>query len=342
MNDPKLEAVRTCIGQELRRHAIRYAASLDESVLKNMLDNARSGKQANLQLNISVAGQKVASKADSAETILPVGKSAVVTSPFICDVYLAGSPGQWRSDAIQLMDSHVVCDPEKALKRTSGEGENSSTYEVPKGIDTRVILYLLEDGCDNPKIVGGLLTAVWFHGMSAIVVLGNSPQRDILLAVCQLAGAHVHGSLDEAVEQVGSMLRDGPIPSANTERVDFGDAPTGHADFGSGPVEQSETIIRLPSGNQITLKYFGSDQVSDRVMLHSRSDGAPGAPLNLDLIIPDPDKEVTDTVLSEGGQEFHPVEVHRVKVRHHGPTDPRMGMLPPGFLPPGFLPPEQR
>ena len=192
------------------------------------------------------------------------------------------------------MDSHVVCDPEKTLKRTSGKGENSSTYEIPKGIDTQVILYLLEDGCDDPKIVGGLLTAVWFHGMSAVVVLGNSPQRDILLAVCQLAGAHVLSSLDEAVEQVGSMLRDGPIPSANTERVDFGGAPTG----------QNETSIRLPSGNHLTIKYFGSDQTADRIMLHSRSDGASGAPMNLDLVVPDPDKEIEGAVLSEGGREF--------------------------------------
>lgn len=323
MSDPKLEAVRLVVGQELRKQAIRYVATLEDSVLKRLLDNARSGKQANLQLSVSVDGSKVASRADSAETILPVGKNAVVTGPLVCDVYLAGSPGEWRSEAVRLMDSHVVCDPAKALKRTSGKGDNSSTYEVPKGVDTRVILYLLDDGCDDPKIVGGLLTAVWFHGMSAVVVLGDSPQRDVLLAVCQLAGAHIFGSLDEAAEQVGSMLRDGPIPSANTERVDFG-PPTG----------QNETNVRLPSGNHITIKYFGSHQGADRVMLHSRSDGAPGAPMNLDLIVPDPDKEVEATV-SEGGREFHPVEVHRVMVRHHGPTDAGRGVLPPGFLPPG-------
>lgn len=323
MNDPKLEAVRVCVGQELRKQAIKYAASLEDSVLKRLLDNARGGKQANLQLTVSVDGSKVASRADSAETILPVGKSAVVTSPLICDVYLAGSPGEWRSEAVRLMDSHVVCDPAKTLKRTSGKGDNSSTYEVPKGVDTRVILYLLEDGCDDPKIIGGLLTAVWFHGMSAVVVLGDSPQRDVLLAVCQLAGAHIFSSLDEATEQAGSMLRDGPIPSVNTERVDFGP-----------PIGQNETLMRLPSGNHITIKYFGSYQGADRVMLHSRSAGESGAPMNLDLIVPDPDKEIEATV-SEGGSEFHPVEVHRVQVRHHGPTDAGRGVLPPGFLPPG-------
>ena len=326
MSNPKLEAVRTCIGQELRKHAIRYVASLDESVLKRMLENARGGKQANIHLTVSVDGQKVASKADSAETILPVGKSAVVTSPLVCDVYLAGSPGEWRSEAIRLMDSHVVCDPEKALKRTFGKGDNTATYEMPLGVDAKVILYLLEDGCDDPKIVGGLLTAVWFHGMSAVVVLeGSTQQRDVLLAVCKLAGAHIFNSLDDAAEQVRTVLRDGPVPSANTERVDFGGPPAG----------QNETIVRLPSGNHLIIKYFGSDQVADRVMLHSRSDGTSGAPMNLDLIVPDPDKEVEDTTLSENGHEFHPVEVHRVKVRHHGPTDHGRGMLPPDFLPPG-------
>ncbi len=323
MSNPKLEAVRVCVGQELRKHAIRYVASLDESVLKKMLDNARGGKKANLQLSVSVDGLKMASKADGAEATLPVGKSAVITGQLVCDVYLAGSPGKWRSEAVRLMDSHVVCDPAKALKRTSGTGENSSTYEVPKGVDTNVILYLLEDGCDDPKIVGGLLTAVWFHGMSAVVVLGDSPQRDVLLAVCKLAGAHIFNSLDEAAEQVGSMLRDGPIPSVNTERVDFG-PPAGH----------NETSVRLPSGNRVTIKYFGSYRGADRVMLHSHSDGAPGAPMNLDLLVPDPDKETDDTV-SLDGREFHPVEVHRITVRHHGPTDVGRGVLPPDFLPPG-------
>jgi len=323
VNDPKLEAVRVCVGQELRKQAIKYAAKLEDSVLRRMLDNARDGRQANLQLTVSVDGSKVASRADSAETILPVGKNAVVTSPLICDVYLAGSSGEWRSEAVRLMDDHVVCDPAKALKRTSGKGDNSSTYEVPKGVDTRVILYLLEDGCDDPKIIGGLLTAVWFHGMSAVVVLGDSSQKDVLLAVCQLAGAHIFNSLDEAAEQVGDMLRDGPIPSVNTERVNIGPQ-----------VGQNETLMRLPSGNHITIKYFGSYHGADRVMLHSRSAGEPGAPMNLDLIVPDPDKEIEATV-SEGEHEFHPVEVHRVQVRHHGPTDAGRGVLPPGFLPPG-------
>lgn len=327
MSDHKLEAVRACIGAALRKQAGRYATGLDDSVLQRILENARLGRPANVQLTVSVGVNEVVSKADASTVAVPVNRRMTINEPFACDVYLAGSSGPWRERAAKKLDGHVVCDPAKDLRKISEEpdSDNDATRMVPRGVSARSVLFMLEDGCDDLDVVGGLITAAWYHGMSLAAVLGDCPQRETLLAVCGLAGSHVFDSLDDAVDEVQRVLREGPEPP---ETVPVGP---------EGMVSPDETTIRLPSGNVLILKYFGHDSTADRIMLHSRSSGA-SAPMNIDMIVPDPDRETEDSVPGPDGRDVHPVDVHRVRVRHHGPTDTGRGIIPPDFLPPGLSP----
>jgi len=325
VSDPKLDAVQACVAGALRRQAGKYVASLDPSVLQQILDNARDGQAANVQLAVSVDPADLAARADAASPALRVGKSTLVGSPFLCDVYLAGPAGEWRAEAAVRFDEWVVCDPAKDLRKLSESvgPEDRVLYEVPKGIEARAVLYFAGSECDTDA-VGGLLTTVWFHGMSAVVVLGECAQREVLLAVCRLAGAHVFDSLDDAMGEVERILREGPEPSTHL-LVAEDMKPVG---------DENETTLKLPSGNHLVVKYFGADHQADRVMIHSRSAGHADAPPNLDLIVPDPDRETEDTIPGPDGREVHPVETHRVQVRHHGPTDAGRSVIPPGFLPP--------
>lgn len=319
----KLDAVRACIGGALRKEANKYVASLDPNMLQKILDNARAGQAANVQLAVSVNTGEVVALADAPPS-LRVGKGTLVGNPFLCDVYLAGEIGDWRNEVASRLDKIVVCDPAKDFHKISDAGsENQILYEVPKGVEARAVLYYAGSDCCE-DVVSGLLTTIWFHGMSAVVVLSECAQKKILLALCRLAGTNVFDSIDAASEEVERILREGPEPPIIHHPMVAEE---------SSPVD-NETVIKLPSGNHLVLKYFGGDSRADRVMIHSRTTGIPNAPTNLDLIIPDPDKEVEGTVPGPDGQEVHPVDVHRIQVRHHGPIDAGRGVLPPGFLPP--------
>jgi hypothetical protein len=319
MSDSKLQAVRACIGGALRKQVNRYASGLDDAVLQKVLDSAKLGRPANIQLAVTVGVSDLLARANSGPPAVPTKATA---SPFACDVYLAGSPGGWRDKASKYLDGHVVYDPEKD-QLPGGKGR---AIHVPRGVNSRVVLFAMEDGA--PDVAAGLLAAVWHYGMSAVIVLGDCPQRETLLEACRLSGSHVFQELEDAVEEVSRILGEGP------------EAPDAGLD--EAPSSENETTVMLPSGNCIVVKYFGYDNLADRIMLHSRSVGSAGAPMNMDLIVPDPDNETDDWVQGQDGQQVHPVNVHRIQVRHHGPTDTGRGILPPGFLPPGSDPRHQQ
>lgn len=321
MGDSKLQAVKACIGGALRKQVNRYASGLSDGVLQKVLDSARLGRPANIQLTVTVGANDLLARADSGPPAVPTKAAA---SPFACDVYLAGSPGEWRGKASERLDGYV-CDQGKDLRRAQPGGRSRPGVRVPTGVSARAVLFAMEDGGD-PDVVAGLLAAVWHYGMSAVIVLGDCPQRETLLEACRLSGSHVFRELDDAVDEVSRMLGEGP------EAPDAGllDEPAA--------APENETTVMLPSGNCIVVKYFGYDNLADRVMLHSRSVGSPGAPMNMDLVVPDPDSETDDLVQGQDGQKVHPVNVHRIQVRHHGPTDTGRGILPPGFLLPGSDP----
>lgn len=85
-------------------------------------------------------------------------------------------------------------------------------------------------------------------------------------------------------------------------------------------------VIELPSGNILVLDYVGGGE-ADRVLLHSLDSGDGDSPMNLDLVVPDPD--------SEGARcrdENAVSDVFRVRVRHHGPADGGLAVVPPEFI----------
>lgn len=85
-------------------------------------------------------------------------------------------------------------------------------------------------------------------------------------------------------------------------------------------------IIELPSGNELFLDYCGEGE-ADRVMVHSRDSGEGDSPAALDLVVPDPD---TVCAVDDDGRRV--CEIHRVHVRHHGPTDDGRAEVPPEFV----------
>jgi len=289
------------------------------------MNNIHNGQVATMHLDIPMAANDIAPCVEKAEATptFPVGKSINVSKTFVCDVYLADSPGKWRDKAAAKLKDHSVCDPVKNLrKQASSSGfENDAMHEVPNGVDAKIVLCVIEDCCDDPNVIGGLLTTVWFHGISTVVVLGDIPQKGLLTAVCRLAGARSFDSFDDALEETARLIADGV--GQDDEEID------------TTTVEQNdgETIVRLPSGNQLVLQYYGTDQKADRLMLFSRSTGAPNAAVNLDIIVPDPDRN--NDVIVKDGKEMNTVDVHRIRVRHHGPTDDGTAIFPKDFLPNG-------
>jgi hypothetical protein len=219
----------------------------------------------------------------------------------------------------------VVCDPAKSLKPASGGATNEAIYEVPQGIDPRIVLCVL-NGTDDPKAVGGVITTVWYHGSAALVVPTGLSERErgMISAVCRLAGAQVFDSFYEAIDEARQKL--GIAFATSDFDSDEGDEPE---DTQRDP---NELVMRLPSGNEIVVKYFGRDESADKIMLFSRAAGGSDAPLNLDMVVPDPDREMPPSV--KDGVSYRPVEMHRVNVRHHGPTDSGQGTMPTDFLPP--------
>lgn len=332
----KLNAVKSCMRAALRRYADKYVMSLDDDTVSTILDNVNNGQVATIRLNIPVVAKDIAPCIEKAAStpIFPVGKSNNVSKTFVCDVYLVGSPGKWRDRAAAELKDHSVCDPVKNLRKepSSSSGfKNDAMHEVPNGVDAQVVLCVVEDGCDDPNVIGGLLTTVWFHGISTVVVLGDIPQKDLLAAVCQLAGAHSFDSLDDALEETARIVADGVGPD--------GVGPDGVGQIGDEIVATTiktkggETVVRLPSGNQFVIQYYGTDQHADRLMLFGRSTGVPHAAVNLDLIVPDPDRN--NDIVVQDGKEMNTVDVHRIRVRHHGPTDDGTAILPKDFLPNG-------
>ena len=87
-----------------------------------------------------------------------------------------------------------------------------------------------------------------------------------------------------------------------------------------------QIVIRLPSGNQLIVDYYGEGQ-ADRVMIHSLDSGDGDSPMNLDLVVPDP-----DTMHSDCHGEDAISDVHRVRVRHHGPADNGRAAVPLEFI----------
>lgn len=322
----KLNAVRLCVRHRARRYADKYVMSLEDDTVSTILDNVNNGRVATIHLNIPVAAKDIApciEKAASAP-IFPVGKSNSVSKTFVCDVYLAGSPGKWRNRAAAESKDHSVCDPVKNLRKqpSSSSGfENDAMHEVPNGVDAQVVLCVVEDGCDDPNVIGGLLTTVWFHGISTVVVLGDIPQKNLLAAVCRLAGLRSFDSLDDALEETVRLVVDG-VGQIGDEIV-----------AATAKKRDGETVVNLPSGNQFVIQYDGTDRKADRLMLFGRSTGVPHAAVNLDLIVPDPDRN-SDVIVSDG-KETNTVDVHRIRVRHHGPTDDGTAIFPKDFLPNG-------
>jgi len=82
--------------------------------------------------------------------------------------------------------------------------------------------------------------------------------------------------------------------------------------------------IRLPSGNSLVFHYLGGRD-ADCIVLHSIDSGNGSSPANLDLVVADPDT-------ADGDDENAANAVHRVRVRHHGPTDIACAAVPPDFV----------
>lgn len=85
-------------------------------------------------------------------------------------------------------------------------------------------------------------------------------------------------------------------------------------------------VIMLPSGNHLIVEYFGEGE-ADRVMIRSIDSGEGDSPMNLDLIVPDPDSTCSG---GHGEEDIH--NVHRVRVRHHGPADGGRAAIPLEFI----------
>ncbi len=85
-------------------------------------------------------------------------------------------------------------------------------------------------------------------------------------------------------------------------------------------------VIEMPSGSLLVLDYIGGGD-ADRVMLHSLDSGDGDSPLNLDLVVLDP-----DSVHSRCHGEDAVSEVHRLYVRHHGPADGSQALVPADFI----------
>jgi hypothetical protein len=88
--------------------------------------------------------------------------------------------------------------------------------------------------------------------------------------------------------------------------------------------------ITLPSGNFLAFDCLGGRD-ADRVLLHGVHSGDGRSPARLDLVVPDPDT-------ADGGDENSANAVHRIRVRHHGPTDVGRAALPPDFVEEGDYP----
>ena len=325
----ELAASKMHLTKILHQHVERYLAGLDESAVSEMLDRAKNGEMANVYLDPVLVGgpamlKDVAAAAD--DKPLPVVKP-IQDKKIVCDIYLTGSLGKWRKAACRALSEYAVYDSSAVTNAPPEMG-----FVVPSGVETGFVLAHIPDGCDSPAIVGGFITTVWYHGMSVVAHIGRCPFREVLLALCRLAGATVCDSLKKAIGKVEQMVDRGPKNHMPIEADETDDEEEYIA-----AKEDNDIIVHLPSGNELIIHYFGNDAYTERILVFGKSCGAGKAPLNLDIIIPDPDVQIPDDELPENVVEDDdipiPTKVHRIRIRHSGPADSGVFKLPPDFLP---------
>lgn len=329
----ELAASKLHLTKILHQHVERYLSDLDDNAISEMLDRAKKGEMANVYLDPVLVGGSAMIKdvaAASTDKPLPVVKPTQ-DDKITCDIYLTGPSGKWRKAASRELDEYAVYD-----SFTVANAPPEMGFVVPRGVETGFVLAHIPDGCDTPAIMGGLITTVWYHGMSVIAHIGCCPFREVLLALCRLAGVTVCDSLKEAIETAGQMAERGPknhFPVETDDDDEEIDDENGEEYITAK--EENDIIIHLPSGNELVIHYFGNDAYAERILLFGKSCGAGSAPLNLDIIIPDPD--IHDNEPQEGVVEDDdmpiPTKVHRIRVRHSGPADSGYFKLPPDFLP---------
>ena len=328
----ELAASKMHLTKILHQHVERYLVGLDESVIGEMLDRAKNGEMANVYLDpVPVGGSAMVRDvaAATADKPLSVVKPAQ-DKKIACDIYLTGSLGKWRKTACKELGEYKVYD-----SATVAKSPPEMRFVVPSGVETGFVLAHIPDGCDAPAIVGGLITTVWYHGMSVVAHIGRCPFREVLLALCRLAGATVCDSLKEAIETVGQMADRGPRNQMPIDTDDSDDDDEEQKEYITAK-EDNDIVVHLPSGNELVIHYFGNDAYTERILILGKSCGAGNAPLNLDIIIPDPDiqedEELPEGVVEDGDTPI-PAKVHRIRVRYSGPADSGYFKLPPDFLP---------
>lgn len=326
----ELAASKMHLTKILHQHVERYLAGLDESAIGEMLFRAKNGEMANVYLDpVPVGGSAMIRDVAAATADKPLSVVKPTQDKKIaCDIYLTGSLGKWRKAACKALGEHDVYDSSAVASELPEMG-----FVVPSGVETGFVLANIPDGCDTPAIVGGLITTVWYHGMSVVAHIGRCPFREVLLALCRLAGTTVCDSLKEAIETVGQMADRGlrnrmPIETDESDEKQKEEYITAK--------EDNDIVVHLPSGNELIIHYFGNDAYTERILLFGKSCGAGNAPLNLDIIIPDPDIQEDEELpegIVDGDDTPIPTKVHRIRVRHNGPADSGYFKLPPDFLP---------
>ncbi len=92
---------------------------------------------------------------------------------------------------------------------------------------------------------------------------------------------------------------------------------------------EDRIVIEMPSGNLLILDYVGGG-VADRIVLHSCDCGDGESPMNLTLIVPDPDSEGCCDHDEDAMDDVN--TVYEVCVRHHGPADSGSAEFPADFF----------
>ena len=327
----ELAASKMHLTKILHQHVEHYLAGLDDDAISEMLDRAKKGETANVYLDpVPVGGPAMINDvaAATADKPLFVGKPTQ-DKQIACDIYLTGPSGKWRKTACRELSKYAVYD-----SFTVAGAPPEMGFVVPTGVETKFVLAHIPDGCDTPAIVGGIITTAWYHGMSVVAHIGRCPFREVLLVVCRLAGATVCDSLKDAIETIGQMAERGPKNYMPVETDDEETDDENDEEYITA-TEDNDIVVHLPSGNELVIHYFGNDAYTERILLFGKSCGTGSAPLNLDIIIPDPD--IQEDELPEGAAKDDdapaPTKVHRIRVRHSGPADSGYFKLPPDFLP---------